>query len=263
MNIISEFQDYYDIGLSLGIDKSISYIRNQHESNGELLIPDLKANSGWGKPSWRHHVFSRVLRVPADFHSPHTGEDWAAPNGQALEAFFVGFCGKFYPMIRYRTKFGIDIETEYDYLYSESDVIGALDKSPFNHSRHRFRYGYGFHAHHGKTELELSLMFIRRGPIERIDPFVKLNAPIILLNLTGKSTLEAAVTTNIQLKGIKFFRCMDSYAAFQEISMFISGVLGVGEPEILEISDTDKRDSKGFNNSSFKKRPGKKRKQKR
>jgi len=46
------------------------------------------------------------------------------------------------------------------------------------------------------------------------------------------------------------------YMAYQEIAMYISGVLGIGEPDTLEISDEDMRDEKGFFDMSFKKDAG-------
>lgn len=262
MHIISDFQDYYDIGLSLGIDKALTFVRKTEYSNGEALIPNLKAKTGWRKPSWRDLVCSKVLGIPSDFNSPVFGVGWATPNSSDLEAFFVGFCGKFYPLLRYRTKFGPDIETEYDYLYSESDVIEALDKSPFNHTRYRGRVGHGYFTSHGKTDFELALMFIRKGPIEKIEPFVELKAPILLLKLTTTSSFDSPLEINPVLKELKFFRCIDPYMAFQEVSMFIGGVLGVGEPDTLQISDTDMRDAKGFDERSFKTPPGKKRRKK-
>ena len=47
---------------------------------------------------------------------------------------------------------------------------------------------------------------------------------------------------------------LDAYGIYQEIEMYMGGVLGSQEKETIEISDKDKRDSKGFDNYSFKKR---------
>jgi hypothetical protein len=49
----------------------------------------------------------------------------------------------------------------------------------------------------------------------------------------------------------------DYYDSIQEISQYISGVLGVNAPETVSISDESMRDKKGFDSWSFKKRPTK------
>jgi hypothetical protein len=52
---------------------------------------------------------------------------------------------------------------------------------------------------------------------------------------------------------------MDSFTAFQEISMFLGGVLGAGEKNIVEVEDKYKITQHGFNKWSFRKEPEKKR----
>jgi hypothetical protein len=260
MNIVSDFRDYYDIGLSYGIDKSLTYIRRTEHSNGELLIPNLKQKTGWGKSSWRKLICSNVLKIPADFHSSRTGDNWAIPNHNRLTGFFVGFCGKFYPMLRFRVNENLIDEAEYDYLYSEESVLDALDKAPFNNRFSRSRASQWLYLPSGdrKTDLEMALTFIRKGPIECIEPFANLKTPNMVICLNSESYFESPLIINANLDELKFGRCVDAYTAFQELSMFIGGVLGVGEPDTIEISDTDMRDAKGFNDRSFKKEPGKK-----
>ena len=65
-------------------------------------------------------------------------------------------------------------------------------------------------------------------------------------DITGKAY------TNPVLKDFQFFRAVSTYQAFQEISMYISGVIGVGEKNTVTISDKDMRDAKGFDDWSFK-----------
>jgi len=61
------------------------------------------------------------------------------------------------------------------------------------------------------------------------------------------------------LKQYAFARMADPFTAFQEIQMYISGVLGTNENDMVQISDTDMRDAKGHDNMSFKKYPTKRR----
>lgn len=262
MNIISDFQDYYDIGLSHGLDKSLTYLRRTEYLSGEQLIPDLAHMSGWGKPSWRQLVSSKVLKLQPDFHSARMGDNWAVPNSSRLTAFFVGFCGQFYPMLRFRVNDDPMEEAEYEYLYSEQSVRECLDRAPFNNKFIRDRVDQALFSPHRKTDLELALMFVSKGPVRCIEPFTELRTPNLVICLNSKSSLEAPLVINACLSELKFGRCVDAYTAFQELSMFIGGVIGVGEPETLEISDRHMRDAKGFDDRSFKKPPGKKRRKK-
>ena len=63
------------------------------------------------------------------------------------------------------------------------------------------------------------------------------------------------IILNANLKDYRFAKIKDPFTAFQDIMMYISGVLGVGEPEMVEISNNDMRDKKGFDDWSFKKHP--------
>ncbi len=63
---------------------------------------------------------------------------------------------------------------------------------------------------------------------------------------------------NPKLKDLQFYKVFDAFTAFQEISMFLGGVLGVGEKEIIEIEDKYKIGQHGFDKWSFRKEPTKK-----
>lgn len=60
---------------------------------------------------------------------------------------------------------------------------------------------------------------------------------------------------NPRLADYHFQKVKDSFSAFQEVFQYISGVLGTNENPMVTISDKEKRDKKGFDNWSFKKRP--------
>jgi hypothetical protein len=56
------------------------------------------------------------------------------------------------------------------------------------------------------------------------------------------------------LKKHSFYRVFPTAVAYQEISMYLGGVLGQGNPVIPEISNDDMITSKGFNlKNSFRK----------
>lgn len=51
---------------------------------------------------------------------------------------------------------------------------------------------------------------------------------------------------NPSLKAYKFMKVVDPYSAFQEISQFISGVLGNSEKQTVDISDENRLLQHGF-----------------
>jgi len=58
---------------------------------------------------------------------------------------------------------------------------------------------------------------------------------------------------NPVLKDIEFYKVIDSVTAFQEVSMFISGVLGGNSPEMVQLEDKELIQKHGFNKLSFRK----------
>lgn len=64
----------------------------------------------------------------------------------------------------------------------------------------------------------------------------------------------STITFNAELKKHSFYRLFPTALAYQEISMYLGGVLGQGNPVIPEISNKDMIESKGFNlKTSFRK----------
>ena len=57
------------------------------------------------------------------------------------------------------------------------------------------------------------------------------------------------------LKNYEFYKVFDSFQAFQEVMMFMGGVLGRGEKEIVEVADKYKIGQHGFDKWSFRKMP--------
>jgi hypothetical protein len=94
--------------------------------------------------------------------------------------------------------------------------------------------------------------------IDHVSFFAECGYPIAVCyheqNETGMT-----VAFDTRLKDYKFYKVFDPYTAFQELDMFISGVLTREGNPMAGISDTDLRDKKGFDKMSFKKAPTKKR----
>ena len=88
------------------------------------------------------------------------------------------------------------------------------------------------------------------------DLFVEYNTPVFVYDgdygrtalTTGRSyhRNKDAFIINPLLKDYEFYKVFDTFQAFQEIQMYIGGVLGSKENEIIKISDKDKINQHGF-----------------
>lgn len=91
----------------------------------------------------------------------------------------------------------------------------------------------------------------------------KYNSPIILFDIkyndvTKKywySNKKRELIINPILSDYVFYKVYDTYQTFQKIQMFLSGVLGNSEKNLIEIEDKYKIEQHGFDKKwSFRKR---------
>ena len=61
-----------------------------------------------------------------------------------------------------------------------------------------------------------------------------------------------------ELKHLDFYRRMDAASIYQELAMFIDGIIGSSPPRMEKVSDLTLRDKHGFDEKSFKKEKQKK-----
>lgn len=256
MKIISKFRDYYDIGSSMGVDESITYVRNLQKV--ERPNSDLPLARGYFSNGRRLQLIETIL----DNRRPR----WPK---RAFEGTFhiLGFCGKLYPFFtcmvntpyasKRKTHYEASEEAARDYLYSRTLRI-----------------------HHDRETVEKALEDMKRGfpsVIEDDALFHELGVPSFIIPFQG-SSLDANLAGEHSIKcdnlndriylspclaDFEFYKVVDSFTAYQEISMYISGVLGVNKVPPVQISDEDMRDAKGFDRMSFKKEPTKRKKKKR
>lgn len=265
MKIISKFHDYYDIGSSMGVDESIVYVRNSEMV--ELSNDDLPMAQGYYSEA--RHV-DRVDHILRDV-LPNTRRSLFGSDTREL-INFVGFCGVLYPFVytRYYDKNGR--EQENFYFEASEEAAIALDRT---HSLRYYSRWMKKDDYKKSTLKNLETLLALRIPAE--DLFHRLKTPVFILpqpdsmverKFAGgyifdreKKTYDP-VYINPSLKELGFYRVVDPFTAYQEISMYITGVLGVNKVPPVQISDVHMRDAKGFDERSFKKEPTKKRKKK-
>ncbi len=257
MRIISKKPDYYDSAQGYGIDKTLVYVRNLHEL-GEKEIPEeldkLAKELGW----WEYNRDERI------FHS-HT------PDVQA-EGFKVLFCGILYRGIKLtfrnlRPNLAT-MECAEEFCYNTPAVLKAIQsryKKPDQIIKPLFERDSGYWWNNGHLNRTPNMsaadvldVVFQVGHIDRglYDFSVKNRMPVVSLFQSRRVSEKNIITLNPVLKELKFFKVIDPYRAFQELSMFIGGVLP-RQPNVTDaISDKVMAAKKGFDDWSFKTRPG-------
>ncbi len=217
MLIISDYKDYYDsVAYSKGVDKTIVYRRTELGVQAKELYHAGRDKS-YRFPSYKINVAKR-------------GEV------KEFKTYIIGFCGKLYPMMILETSTGsyVSDPAKTSYIY-DIDVIEELCKKYDNFSYYPF-YIYKNMLTDGKV---LDLFYKHKTPIFMLRQ--------VELSFWGKvSGSGCNVQINTELKRFEFYKVVDSYTAFQEIEMYISGVLGVDSQKPIEVSDRSKIEGHGF-----------------
>lgn len=253
MRIFSKFQDYYDIGLSYGIDPKLIYHRTT-----SLNVP-----------------FSFVeLTRTEDFHDLNhlvptihrKGETiWASDN---ISTAIVLFCGKLYFGIRVNGNFS-DREnsrwfwnTEQAASYVEKCDDKLLKAAWQKKDKKRGRWTRTRYF----NEENLDKIYRKVAEFNEQKNFTQYHldagAPIIaaidcLTNVRvgihgeTRQSYSTKFKVNPELKKLNFASAVDPYTAFQEVSMYLSGVIGIGEPETIDVSNESKIAKHGYNENSF------------
>ena len=211
MLIISKFRDYYDASVGSGIDKTIIYERvTSSVQSRDFILKEYIAGDYFYRAS-----------------------DWVwGSKVVVFEWSIIGFCGKTYVLLTEKTKDEDNAASPetIEYFYGDE----CLEKV-FRNKKQKWRYQETrnfIDKWHGKEFLSF---------------FVNNKVPIfIATRQRGYNQINSDVVLNPLLLEYKFFRIFDSYTAFQEIQMFISGVLGVGAANNLEIPNDEKIKQHGF-----------------
>jgi hypothetical protein len=237
MLIISKFKDFYDgIVGTYGIDKTIVYERNIVEFEKKEIPKEL-------------HELTYIQK--------YQKLDWFKLKDDSIYTdysfFYIGFCGKMYMGWVFKDKKG-DIHISYD-----------LDKVKKNFKLSN-KSKYRFFNENSLSDFDKGVNNVLN--FDPIEIHRKYNTPIFVYDdnrymIDGSIYLKRKnpkFIVNPLLSDYKFVKALDIVTVFQEIQMFISGVLGVGERNIIEIDDKYKIPQHGFDNWSFKRRPHKKNK---
>jgi hypothetical protein len=243
MLIIAKKKDYYDgVAGTTGIDKTIIYDRETVELEDDNMPKIFKRNKRFG---WKnrenpflalnYHQLKKEYQDVCDEHA----------------YFIIGFCGKLYigwKLYLAQTKYPheVNIVITYDTEYMKD----ILEEKSF----------------HGI--LADSLNYIQT--YNALSIFRELNTPAMVYDSDyGRVYFDKKCYNNHHpkffvnplLKDYEFYKVFDTFQAFQEVSMFMGGVLGNKEKEIVVVADKYKIEQHGFDYKwSFRKEPQEKKK---
>lgn len=240
MLIISKYKDYYDgvVGTT-GVDKTIVYNRDSLELK-ENEYPDNFKRKIYGS------YFNNNVTPFVNLCHFSLKKD---VKYIAYSHFIVGFCGKLYvgwkmyflenPKDRFSTLL-------YHIIYDFNELKKYVKETSYNSNIYD--------------------EYISIVNYNAFDLFIKYKTPVFIYDNDYKRTTHAKYTRqndgmfilNPCLKEYEFYKVFDTYQAFQEIQMFLGGVLGAGEKEIIEVDDKYKIAQHGFDKWSFRKEPNKK-----
>jgi len=223
--IVSDFNDYYDSFARYGVDKTCVYKRK--------AVSEVIESGGWrNRADWENFIVcNRVVG--------NRGQEFD------IKGFVIGFCGNFYPGIRVEW---VGVYNSLTFYNKELYVKFLADEGisvP--------KYGRMW----GKSGLlrkkEVDDFFNSQTYTSFEDRFRKDPVFMVSSDLRG---LLFTVETCPSLRRAEFYKVKDSYSCFQDIYMYLSGVIGNTEKDMVDISDHDMLYKKGFDGNSFKKPKG-------
>jgi hypothetical protein len=246
MLILSKFKDYYDaVAGTTGIDKTIIYDRQTIEFKRKDYPTNIDYKFNCSILFSNKHNISNSL--------PITDLRWASHIDPLKskyvdnQIFIIGFCGKLYVGWRliYQNKFdnSFSYDITYDFEYFKS-LLKTQKQIYFRKDINKIDEHYNKIINNDSLEI-----------------FRTYNTPIFSFENGfnyGKNhhsiKFDEKFIINPILKNYEFYKVFDTYQAFQEISMFIGGVLGSNNKEIIEIDNKHKILKYGFDlKSSFRK----------
>lgn len=238
MKLISKFHDYYD---SVAYSDEPIFIRKMEilESTSVSVEITDKALEIMDKFRWISY-FNKSKKVVLC---------------QQLVDSLLCFCGKIYPVLQINSDLFCNLNKLNAYRDGEEIIIS---KSCFPFDK---RNGVGSFEEHFKNIIQES-----NGNALAYDLNVALKTPIVLISKCRNLKIPTdrrkyiQYEVNSKLSLVNFQAVMTPWQTYQEIEMFLGTILVENQDKPAIMNDELKRDSKGFNEWSFKQVGPKKRK---
>lgn len=219
MKIYSNFQDYYDGVQGMGMDTSVVFDRKYGKIS--LQPPFTMSLSFWSREKGDVRVYSEDAY-------------WRLNNrdGHDEGTIFIFFAGKLYPLLRvYICKDG---HQEEKIVSSFDEYVAYLDSFGFKPFNTTYRLNDSI------KELENYFKFSPDSVASWM-----IDNKLVIAKADYKDLKNGLLRINPCLKDYKFQRILDPYMAYQEISMWVGGILPQSK-EVQDVPDKYKIEQHGF-----------------
>jgi len=246
-------KDYYDSGLAYGRDESLVFVRLRHSTADPLKMYEvpltcpkaLAINSGRGPITSR--AASRMF---------------ASESRDTMLPLYVWFAGKRYGAVLYESapNYGFTARPAYDdggthssrrqrWFWNCESFLSFLAEKKMS-LREPTRWNKD-----SITTETIALHFSGNGSDAERDWLIENGVAIVIPNV-GYQKQDGWFLNTDGLKDIDFVKALDPFTAFQELSMFVGGVMARPDRPTVEITDNKIIAAKhGFDEWSFRK-PG-------
>jgi len=244
MRIVSPFHDYYDVIQGQGQDLTLVYPR----------IPE-EVPAGYRDPRRAFQVVAergeetkteKKERIPSFPIGPHHYQ-WRQCKLHA-DTYVVGFCGKIYPVIKLAVWVpGQDAEAFcFNLEHVDKFIEANFHKKEIEGYHRSNRRGKRYWRHRSPWNNEVSRRTFRKtfeAFAEKQDAyadfFEKKKCPVFV-----RDYRQEIITYHACLRELEFYRVIEPYTAFQELSMYWGGLAQPSRP-IPEVTDKDMVTAKG------------------
>jgi hypothetical protein len=224
MRIISPFRDYYDSAQGFGADQTRLFLRK----------PENLAANKLGIPK----------ELQAVCHEVHV---WSTATWTAAIIPIV-FCGKLYHALRLRYS---TYNRTTCFMSETSAVFYTLESA---HSWAEAQGNPDLLAFVNRRIKNGELPLASQGTPLNLNWLVENLAPILTCD---SQNYESFLTKNACLRDLQFYKMFDAVQAYQELDMYLSGILAAENKPMVEISDKIRALQRGFDCYSFRQPPSK------
>lgn len=245
MIINSKFHDYYDNCVGFGIDKALVFDRKHKQiTNSHLCKPG---------GSDEQTMVAEILAIYSSIINRLPGF-----SNALYSLAIIGFCGKIYIAVEYDNStpfyekgvgWSFKIREGTETFWRLEDVHPDRREKLIRGPRYQL---------HGSAKSLADWFELTEG-MRVIDTYDLFARNDLVSFFTDGTTMHI----NPELQKYGFQKLMDGVTAFQEISLHLANLTSSKSKEPEPVSDKLKAISKGFDDRSFRKEPGQKRRKKR
>lgn len=202
-----------------------------------------------------------IIEVSNDGRTYRTARFW-------LEPVVLVAAGKMYSGYVALDQATVGDKLDPIWIYTEADMLAFADKWLGNNNKHREHLDKWYYKPHDSwaaryANHNIPQRFLEiKGDDRFAQTFIDQRLSLALLTTSGQlyrdkrdAKVSAAAYKDVNLADIEFYRVIDAYTMFQELEMYIGGVLPRPGAMTATIADKDRIVQHGFDKWSFRKPP--------